>query len=226
MTTEEQLKEALEENRRLKEGLLRNRNHDERLSAFMAKYRAYRQALASVGGPLDEDVLRAAVMELCLPYELELETLTARLNRWREAMREVNVDAYRERKSVLDGEYRELPMPLEQRSRYRGIMPRLRGVARQLGYALAVHGSESRDFDIVAAPWTAEAVTPEELAEGLRKAIGPRATFLADAQGVAWADKPHGRRAVLIMLDHLDFVHGILDLSVMPCLTVAHEDAG
>lgn len=33
----------------------------------------------------------------------------------------------------------------------------------QGGYAIAVHGSQERDLDVIAAPWTEDAVSVEEL---------------------------------------------------------------
>ena len=40
-------------------------------------------------------------------------------------------------------------------------------VARDHGYALTVHGTMSLDFDVVAIPWTEEAVEPQELVDAL-----------------------------------------------------------
>jgi hypothetical protein len=46
----------------------------------------------------------------------------------------------------------------------------MREAAKANGYALAVHGSLARDIDIIAAPWTEEAVAPDVLMEALRAA--------------------------------------------------------
>lgn len=43
------------------------------------------------------------------------------------------------------------------------FMERVRVVARECGYAVAVHGSEARDLDLVAVPWTPEAVSASTL---------------------------------------------------------------
>jgi hypothetical protein len=44
----------------------------------------------------------------------------------------------------------------------------LREVAKAHGYALGEHGSQRRDIDLIAVPWTDEAVDPIVLAEALR----------------------------------------------------------
>lgn len=43
----------------------------------------------------------------------------------------------------------------------------MRARARELGYALAVHGSIARDIDYLAVPWTDEAVDVEKLVRAL-----------------------------------------------------------
>lgn len=47
------------------------------------------------------------------------------------------------------------------------LYPALREVARQHGYALAVHGSLERDIDLIAVPWTDGATKPDSLALAL-----------------------------------------------------------
>jgi hypothetical protein len=90
----------------------------------------------------------------------------------------------------------------------------LREVAREHGYALAVHGSLARDLDLLACPWIEHARPAEELAESLRKK-------LELCTGEKWyahqndpGAKPHGRLA-------WNFVPGcgggmFVDLSIMP----------
>lgn len=51
---------------------------------------------------------------------------------------------------------------------YRTLIEPLRARARELGYALAVHGTLKRDIDLLACPWVAEAVEAKVLAEELR----------------------------------------------------------
>lgn len=54
---------------------------------------------------------------------------------------------------------------------YACLYQRLALVAREHGYALAMHGSLAADLDLVAVPWTHEAVSGEALAEALATAI-------------------------------------------------------
>ncbi len=51
---------------------------------------------------------------------------------------------------------------------YGALIGPLRSVARDLGYALAVHGSLQRDIDVVAVPWVQDAAEPTTLAEAIR----------------------------------------------------------
>lgn len=83
--------------------------------------------------------------------------------------------------------------------------------ARARGYAVAVHGTLNRDFDVVAIPWTDEAVSAEELVA----AIVDRLSWIRD-NGAPMVDgpqdKPHGRRAWTIPF----MANFAIDLSVMP----------
>lgn len=48
------------------------------------------------------------------------------------------------------------------------VIDPLRACARELGYAITVHGSLARDIDLVAIPWTWTAAPAKELAEAVR----------------------------------------------------------
>ena len=52
---------------------------------------------------------------------------------------------------------------------YYGI---LKEVAKENGYALALHGSISRDMDLIAVKWTSTAVEKDMLIERIVKALG------------------------------------------------------
>lgn len=43
------------------------------------------------------------------------------------------------------------------------VIEKIRAIARECGYAVAVHGSQTRDLDLIAAPWTPEAVSADQL---------------------------------------------------------------
>lgn len=47
---------------------------------------------------------------------------------------------------------------------YKAMLPGLQKAARECGYALAVHGSMSRDLDLIAVPWVEDAKPAAELA--------------------------------------------------------------
>ena len=106
---------------------------------------------------------------------------------------------------------------------YDRIIGPVRVAARKLGYAVAVHGSLSRDIDLIAVPWTAEAASAREVAEAIMSAIKEVNNDIAIQ---AWAPgkgkeftldgcpgvKPHGRLGWCWHLGGGPYV----DLSVMP----------
>lgn len=88
----------------------------------------------------------------------------------------------------------------------------LRAIARTLGYSIAVHGSIKRDIDLVAIPWTDEAVSAEELSEALRSEAEVICGFSPFGSDGPWPRlKPHGRMCWTI---HINGTY--IDLSVMP----------
>lgn len=96
------------------------------------------------------------------------------------------------------------------------ILPPMRRVAKDLGYALTVHGSLNRDIDLVAIPWREHGVgSAERLVEALSGAVA--AITGRCNQNRDWADKPHGRRAVILMAWCGESTAS-LDLSIMPAI--------
>jgi len=97
------------------------------------------------------------------------------------------------------------------------VLAAIRMTAREFWYTIAVHGSLSRDLDLIAVPW-AEVVdaTPEELVAAVVKALDM--PCLVDGP----EEKPHGRKAWSIrMPKHRWYV----DLSVMPPTRTTHDVA-
>jgi hypothetical protein len=96
------------------------------------------------------------------------------------------------------------------------ILPALRTTARELGWAIALHGSMQRDMDLVAVPWVDEAAAPEVLVERLRNLLGGHIPNHAieewDRANRNPVDKPHGRKAWSIQLGGGAYI----DLSIMP----------
>ena len=105
------------------------------------------------------------------------------------------------------------------------LLPLLRAKAKELGYAIGVHGSMKRDLDLIACPWTSTAVDPKTLAEALR------ATAAENNGGIAFMTpleaekewfqngcqpygKPHGRLQWSFHLGGGPYI----DLAVMPRL--------
>lgn len=103
---------------------------------------------------------------------------------------------------------------------YATLYPALREAARRLGWALALHGSLTRDLDVVAIPWTEDAAPAASLVAALVEAAGG---FTVGAPTA----KPHGRVAVTIGLGGSG---GFIDLSIVgagcPCCTCAHDGDG
>ena len=105
---------------------------------------------------------------------------------------------------------------------YALLLPQLMKAGREVGYAIAVHGSMARDLDIVAIPWAEEAVSAERLIMHLMAEVdgelrnGGRKRDDGEWESVPASEpstKPHGRLAWTIFLGHKG-LH--LDVSVMP----------
>lgn len=96
---------------------------------------------------------------------------------------------------------------------FASALPNLQKIAREHGYALAVHGSMSRDFDLIAAPWIEDASDAFTLIEALREAVDGVIGVPSNAEhNPAW--KPHGRLAWTIYPAGEARVY--MDISVMP----------
>ncbi|ALC13844.1 hypothetical protein [Sphingopyxis sp. 113P3] len=96
------------------------------------------------------------------------------------------------------------------------ILPPMRRTAKDVGYAITVHGSLNRDIDMVAVPWVEHGVAdPDELVRRLVGAIsGVTGRCYARDE---WTEKPQGRVAKTLMVWCGENT-GMLDLSVMPTI--------
>lgn len=104
---------------------------------------------------------------------------------------------------------------------YAVIYHGLAEVARKYGYALAIHGSVLTDLDLVAIPWTDNAVDAETVKRAIVKHIG-LCGINTDENGNDWDipfAKPHGRVAWKFHLE----AGGAVDLSVMPRMETLHD---
>ena len=101
---------------------------------------------------------------------------------------------------------------------YAVFFPVLAEIAQANGYALTVHGSLQKDFDLLAAPWTIEAVSAEDLMKGIADYAGQVMGMMFETSVVITQveEKPHGRKAWCIKMGN----GSVIDLSVMPRLSV------
>lgn len=98
---------------------------------------------------------------------------------------------------------------------YAWMLPSIVAIARANGYAIGIHGSISRDLDLIAAPWVEEAAHPTMLARAVRDAVGGsfiNPDLMPEAHFPNPGPKPHGRLAFSIYLPGGFYI----DLSVMP----------
>ncbi len=132
------------------------------------------------------------------------------------------IDTVRKPLSFRKGQHQR-PLADNCRMMYAVLISPLRHVSREHGYALAQHGSLSRDIDLVAVPWVSEASEPKVLAEAIRakaeEVVG--IAFDSDRTGAANPEffvngmpgaKPHGRLTWTFHLGGGPYI----DLSVMP----------
>lgn len=88
------------------------------------------------------------------------------------------------------------------------LYPELAQICVARGYALAVHGSLARDFDLIAIPWVENPGTPVQI---LRAIMEKFAVKIVDES----QDKPHGRKAYSLSVG---FGECAVDLSFMPVI--------
>lgn len=85
---------------------------------------------------------------------------------------------------------------------YAMIYPVLTDIAKQHGYALALHGSMNRDVDLIAVPWVDTATDAHSLVNSIVEYL--KLIYGQDQQWLVKASdpetKPHGRRAWIISL--------------------------
>lgn len=59
----------------------------------------------------------------------------------------------------------------DKKRHYSEILPVIRETAKRCGYAIALHGSMTRDLDLVAVPWVKHHLKPETLVMRIEAAI-------------------------------------------------------
>lgn len=99
---------------------------------------------------------------------------------------------------------------------YSQILPKIREAAKELGYAVAIHGTMQRDLDLLAVPWTEEAADHMSLVQAVAVAVGGYVIGNGvDDRGCVSerpTEQPHGRMSWNICWGGKAFI----DLSVMP----------
>lgn len=93
---------------------------------------------------------------------------------------------------------------------YARVFTKARCVAWAEGYALAMHGSFTRDLDLIALPWAAHACEPEHLIRRIKDKTGLEITVEPKA-----GEKPHGRLVWTLVFKEFNDPR-FIDLSVMP----------
>lgn len=90
---------------------------------------------------------------------------------------------------------------------YCALYPDLAAIFIKYGYALAIHGSLKRDFDLIAVPWTAQpTATPAQIIAEITETFAIK--WIEPAE-----EKEHGRKAYTLSIAHGECA---IDLSFMP----------
>jgi hypothetical protein len=101
---------------------------------------------------------------------------------------------------------------------YARVFTKARCIAWSEGYALAVHGSFTRDLDLLAVPWADHACDAEHLVDRIADACGLK------PNGHPPGDKPHGRRAWTLLFPEFGDPR-FIDLSVFAAPPALPQDA-
>ncbi|MBL3522815.1 hypothetical protein IM876_09080 [Serratia plymuthica] len=92
---------------------------------------------------------------------------------------------------------------------YCSLYPALAEIARKHGYAMAIHGTMARDFDLICIPWIDEPSLPQAVVDEIT------ATY-ATTDITNPGFKPHGRLAYSVCFGFGEF---FADLSFMPLIS-------
>lgn len=105
----------------------------------------------------------------------------------------------------------------EIRAYYEALIPDVVRLAREKGYAAAIHGSMTRDLDVVLVPWVDEAVPRAEVISHLFEHLIEPCPIVPAQEHFEMLTyfptyKPHGRICHTLFCGY----HLYLDLSFMP----------
>lgn len=98
------------------------------------------------------------------------------------------------------------------RENFERVIGPMRESAREVGYAIGVHGSLARDIDLIGVPWTEDAIPAYQFACRMREVCEQ-----VTGAGIWGAEpqprpKPHGRKGWTFYIGGGSYI----DLSVMP----------
>lgn len=100
---------------------------------------------------------------------------------------------------------------------YARVFTQARCVAWQYGYCCSLHGSYTRDLDILLTPWTEEARGNHDQLVRLIADASKLTVSVKNKEGeIRWTDKPHGRRATTLHFPGFGDRRWV-DISIMPC---------
>jgi len=93
---------------------------------------------------------------------------------------------------------------------YTSLIPTIKKVGKKHGYAMAIHGSLTRDMDILAVPWVENVSSEHILVRAVTKSVKG---LLVDTREI----KPHNRVAYTILLTKYSGTKGnpFIDLSII-----------
>lgn len=83
---------------------------------------------------------------------------------------------------------------------YATLYPGLCEIAREKGYALAIHGSLQQDLDLIAVPWRDDCYFPDALATAFKEHLEACLGEGFDTNNPE--EKPHGRIAYNLYMDN------------------------
>ena len=101
---------------------------------------------------------------------------------------------------------------------YLSLLPEIKRHARNCGYAVAVHGSMKRDFDLLIVPWIDKHLPFPDMLEYLNEKINGH---LSENNPFA---KPHGRSSWVIILPYHRWIVGAyLDIGTFATIQPIEE---
>ena len=102
---------------------------------------------------------------------------------------------------------------------YSAFLVKARIIGPQEGYAIALHGSQTRDFDVIAVPWITECRSPKNLVTRICFNTGWK------MQSETPVEREHGRLVWSLLREEFGDPR-FVDFSVMPPLGMGVDSPG